>query len=237
MNRSIKIAFYLFICALTSYGAWKLSKSVWRKIHSGNSSTNVQIVELKKNHIVKQAWRDLRPLNLLIGDSHIEFGAWYQALNGEFSIRNCGIATARIQDVTDLLRRIPKGDFRYLIIHCGINNLGNNEKAESCLQAYDQLIDAALMLKPQKIAVISVMPVREKLLDGKGHKINLEVRKFNTMLKSLCFERGCDFHDITQLVASEKGSLKGSFTDDGLHLNAHGYNAIYPEISNILRGK
>lgn len=223
------------LIVLASYGAIHAAKRAWQRIPMIKAEKWRDSLEAKKTILASQSWKDSRPLYLFVGDSHIEFGNWYPAFQGEFSVRNCGMATASIEDVADLLQKIRTTNIQCLVIHCGINNIGKNETAEACLQHYQSLLDIAAKLNAKTIVIIPVMPVRERPFDSDSRNTNLTVKRFNRMLMTLCDERGYHFHDISQCIADENGGLKKEFTEDGLHLNQHGYNAIYPKICNILR--
>lgn len=223
------------LIALATYGTIDLARRTWREIPMMNAEKRGEELKAKKDCLASQAWTDPRPMNLLVGDSHIEFGNWYPAFHGEFAVRNCGMATARIQDVADLLGKLKTRNIQNLVIHCGINNIGNNETAEECLRHYESLLDSATKLNAKNIVVIPVMPVQERFFNTKSGDANLTVKKFNSLLMALCHERGYHFHSISHRIADEKNGLKKEFTNDGLHLNNRGYNAIYPEICEILR--
>lgn len=233
--KSLKITALLILALLAFYGSMHAVRQTWQRLPWVKAGEWNATFLAKKNRLSSQTWLDTRPLNVLVGDSHIEYGNWYSAMQGEFSVMNCGMATARIQDVTELLQNFTEKKIKTLIIHCGINNIGNQETAEVCLAQYQKLLDAAARLNPQKIVIIPVIPVRERPLDSISTKTNITVKRFNSMLKVLCDERGFILHDIAHRVTCENAGLKEKYTDDGLHLNKSGYTQIYPEICNILR--
>ena len=87
----------------------------------------------KQSEIASIKWEDLRPLTIMVGDSHIELGSWYELFDGANSIRNCGMSMATIKDVTCLVTSIPDHNPQRLILMCGINNLTHQDDVDSCV--------------------------------------------------------------------------------------------------------
>ena len=180
-------------------------------------------------------WKDTRPLIIMAGDSQIERGDWYQLLGGSFAVRNCGLSRAKISDVTELVSAIADRNPKEVVLMCGINNLGSHDSVESCAKDYDELVQRVQSaLKPNKILVLSVMPVEESSVDKKSHQVNSQVASFNHELESICKRHQAEFLDITSSVANESGALSPTFTLDGLHLNLAGYYRIAAALSNVL---
>ncbi len=219
---------------LASYGAIHAAKRLWMRISSTQTRTWNIIIEQRKNEFSAQSWLDPRPLNVLAGDSHVEFGNWYQDCHGEFAIRNCGLASAGIENVADLLSALKEPRIENLLLLCGINNLGREETLSQCLDKYAHLLDQARALAPQKIIAVSVMPLRQSFADSRSREINARVREFNTLLKVLCGQRGILYLDVTAILADTNGGLIEKFTEDGLHLNPKGYARITPKICKAL---
>lgn len=219
---------------LAGYGARHAAKRLWLQIPFTQTRAWNTIIEQRKNEFSAQPWRDSHPLNVLAGDSHIEFGNWYQDCQGAFAIRNCGLASAGIENVADLLTALKEPRIETLLLLCGINNLGRDETPSQCLEKYENLLDQARALAPQKIIAVSVMPLRQSFADPRSREINARVRGFNTLLKALCEQRSILYLDVTAILTDANGGLIEKFTEDGLHLNPKGYARITPEICKVL---
>lgn len=224
------------LLALSIYGA----RHAYRRFHSGmpliqNANRNQALAE-RKLLISSQRWLDSRPLVIFAGDSHIEFGNWYQWFRGKHALRNCGMATARIEDVTELVGSIREPTINTLLLHCGVNNLGRDELPDDCLEYYSRLLDQAEALDPERIIVVAVMPVRQSPVDLKTLECNRRIHQFNILLKDLCRSRNIPLLDLGPTVEDASGGLKAEFTDDGLHLNSLGYSSVTPLIADGLSG-
>lgn len=186
----------------------------------------------KQSEIASIKWEDLRPLTIMVGDSHIELGSWYELFDGANSIRNCGMSMATIKDVTCLVTSIPDHNPQRLILMCGINNLTHQDDVDSCVRDYEQLIKTVTdSHHPQQIVVMGVMPVRESLIGEETQKINVAVTRLNAALEKLCDREGCLYLNANKNLTDAKGGLDYSLTIDGLHLNRKGYKLLADEIS------
>ena len=186
----------------------------------------------KQSEIASIKWEDQRPLTIMVGDSHIELGSWYELFDGANSIRNCGMSMATIKDVTCLVTSIPDHNPQRLVLMCGINNLTHQEDVDSCVRDYERLIKTVTdSHHPQQIVVMGVMPVRENLIGEETQKINVAVTRLNVALEKLCDREGCLYLNANKNLTDAKGGLDYSLTIDGLHLNRKGYKLLADEIS------
>ncbi len=145
-----------------------------------------QTLAEKKKHLASR-WQDQRPLIILAGDSQIEYGEWYNLFAGARAVRNCGLSRAKIADVTQLVLAMGDSHPQTVVTMCGINNLGADENPNNCLRTYGELLEAIhTHLQPKSVLVLSVMPVRETVVDRASHKLNMVVRQFNIGLKACC---------------------------------------------------
>jgi lysophospholipase L1-like esterase len=232
--RLLAVTLSLILLGLALYGATRAYKRLWFRIpFVQNENWNTALAG-RKLLISSQLWLDTRPLVIFAGDSHIESGDWYQWLQGARAVRNCGMATARIEHVTELVASLREPKIDTFLLHCGINNLGRGDSPADCLVHYTRLLDQAAALNPGHIIVVAVMPLRQSPVDPKSKEVNARVREFNTLLAELCQSRGIALLDLKEIIADTNGGLKDEFTNDGLHLNLRGYATITPRIFDIL---
>ena len=188
-----------------------------------------------KKAALASRWQDQRPLIILAGDSQIEFGDWYDLFTGAFAVRNCGLSRAQIADVTWLVPAIGDPHPQTVVLMCGINNLGGGKKITTCLRDFEALLDAVHShLHPQSILVLSVMPVRETVVDHTSHKLNVSVKQFNVGLEACCQQHQSLFLDVNPAVTAANGGLAAELTIDGLHLNPAGYRRLAGIIASQL---
>ena len=181
----------------------------------------------EKKRELSSKWQDQRPLIILAGDSQIEFRNWYDLFAGGWAVRNCGLARAKIADVTQLVSAIGDQRPKMVVLMCGINNLSAGETREACLRDFTELLAAVRShLQPESILVLSVMPLRETVVDRASHQFNLNVNQFNIELETSCRQQQVLFLNVNSAVTDTNGRLAGELTVDGLHLNAEGYRRL-----------
>ena len=196
------------------------------KLPSTQRSNWNQVLESRKAELAAP-WKDSRPLNIFAGDSHIEFGNWYELFGGACAVRNCGLACATIQDVTGLVTAVPDRNPETVVLMCGNNNIARKDSVQFCADNYEKLLLATrTFLKPRKIIVLSVMPVRQSPADPNGREMNVRLFALNEHLKELCQLHNAVFVNVNDAVADAGGGLSDELTDDGLHLNKKGYKKI-----------
>jgi lysophospholipase L1-like esterase len=197
--------------------------SHWPTVQSENWKQTM----VEKQRELSAKWRDQRPLIILAGDSQIAFGNWYELFAGTWAVRNCGLARAKIADVTQLVSAIGDEHPKMVVLMCGINNLGASDSHDACLRDFEALIETVRShLQPESIMVLSVMPVRESVVDHAGHQFNLNVNQFNLKLEAGCRQHQVLFLNVNSAVTDANGGLAGELTVDGLHLNPEGYRRL-----------
>lgn len=222
---------------LAGFGAKHLVKRYIQQMPADQSANYQEAFEAKKADLRTKQWQDSRPLIILAGDSHIEMGNWYDAFRGALAIRNSGLSRSKISDVTSLISEVSDKEIDIMLLHCGINDILNGSSPEECIEDYTKLLDQATALRPKRIIVMSVMPVRQSPVDGWSPDTNDKVRRFNSHLALLCSTREIEIIHPVKAVADDGGGLKEDFTFDGLHLNIRGYAAIEPLVFEALMSK
>jgi len=188
---------------------------------------NWQQTLMERQRELAVPWQDRRPLVLLAGDSHIEYGNWYALFAGGWAVRNCGLASATIADVTALVSAIGDPHPRMVVLMCGVNNLWTRPSIDVVINDYERLLNTVRShLHPESIIVLSIMPLRESRLDRASHEFNMHVAQFNVALKACCLQHQVMFLNVNPAVTDARGGLAEGFTVDGLHLNAAGYGRL-----------
>lgn len=175
-------------------------------------------------------WQDSRPLLIILGDSQVEMGDWYDLFQGRFSVRNGGLSQAKVNDVTRISEILSTSKASMVCILCGINDLGAGSSVKDTMESYSELLRrVSSRMGKDRIIVVSVMPVsRKRIADGSG-ELNGRVQSLNGGLRKYCVHKGIDFVDVTSAI-SRDGMLKEEMTVDGLHLNPGGYRKLAERI-------
>jgi len=191
-------------------------------------------IALKKENL-SQLWLDQRPLILVIGDSHVELGDWYDCFRGAYAMRNCGLSRAKIEEVESLATAIADRNPEAVVLICGFNNLASGDSIDSCMDRYQSLISTVQSkIHPHSIIALPVTPLRASFLDSKAASINKKIALFNLQLAGLCSRDQVNFADVTPALVDERGSLYPEMTIDGLHLNQQGYAQLATVLNRYL---
>lgn len=185
------------------------------------------VLEQKKSEFSAVHWADSRPLYIVAGDSHVEMGCWYDLFDGAYAIRNCGLSRATIADVNALVGALTTSNPKAVVLMCGVNDVLRGHPPEKCLADYEQLLQTTRSsLHPERIVVVSVMPVRQTLADKNSRDINGRILMLNSMLQDMCQRNGVIFAHVNDSIKDSSGGLAFECTSDGLHLNQNGYRKI-----------
>lgn len=201
----------------------------WFPLTSQNAKWE-QIVRTKTASLRDTPWQDERPLLLMLGDSQVEMGNWYDLFQGRFAVRNAGLSQAKIQDVTRLAEAIPRIRPAMALLFCGINDLGIGRTADDALKDYFQLLNQVCAdMAKERVMVISIMPVSDRRLADGSKDLNAKVQVLNSNLKIHCAKEGIAFVDVSPAISND-GTLRDDLTWDGLHLNPAGYHQLAARI-------
>ncbi len=225
---------WFFAAVLAGLILFRISNHFSLKLPSVQHDIWTRILAGKKNEFTSQ-WRDARPLIIMAGDSQVEGGDWYGLFAGAFAIRNCGLSQARINDVKELVSVIADHDPKMVVLMCGVNNLSRKDAVSACINDYEQLLSTLnSSLRPQRILVMSVMPVRETVFDRASHELNRQIVVFNSQLEALCHRHKAEFVNVNPAVMDDHGGLAANLTVDGLHLNREGYKRLVGVLAPLL---
>ena len=93
---------WLLAVLLSCWAAPRIYHRLLSRLPAGQSK-NWSLALAEKKRELSTRWQDQRPLILFAGDSQVEFGHWYELFAGACAVRNCGLAGAKIADVTQLV--------------------------------------------------------------------------------------------------------------------------------------
>lgn len=120
-----------------------------------------------------------------------------------------------------------------MVLSFGLNGIaGFIGNKKQYIGNYERLIDAIKKVSPDtKFIIQSVYPVTENadpwnFLKTQG-EINADIRVLNTWLDEFAGSRDdVAFADTASVVTGDDGYLIDSFSNDGIHLTAEGYNEV-----------
>lgn len=162
---------------------------------------------------------------MFVGDSITDIGEWNELLNTDI-ILNRGISSDNTFGVLHRLDDIAIRKPLKVFIMVGINDISNNVPDSIVIRNYRRIIDRIARNSPgSRIYVQSILPTNNEFTEFQRHQNkDKHIRKINEALKKDA-ERGLfTFIDLYPLFLNPEGKLDRLYTNDGLHLNAEGYN-------------
>ena len=127
-----------------------------------------------------------------------------------------------------------------LFLMIGTNDLGEGEPPESIATRIREICQTVQERLPETaVVLLSIYPVNRNAepdlpFPVVGHRTNEAIVKINQLLVQIASELNLVYANIHDLLTNEQGRLETSYTYDGLHLNARGYEVVKTDIQSRL---
>lgn len=172
---------------------------------------------------------------IFLGNS-ITAGIEWSELLGRSDVRNRGISGDISFGVLERLTEVTEGKPAKVFILIGINDISRNIPDSMILRNYQLMIHRIKAESPQtKIYFQTLLPVNNEFTQFKNHYNKDEHILFvNEELRKLAAAEKITLIDLYPHFLNADKKLDSKYTQDGLHLNAAGYQ-VWKEI--LLKGK
>ncbi len=132
-------------------------------------------------------------------------------------------------DKRGVLKRLDESVFNcsptHIFLLIGINDMGQGHSPDQVEAGYRELLQRIRERLPKvAIHLESLLPCRDRFA-----KHNANVLEVNRRIQALATEFNCDYIDLHNKFADDKGELRDEFTNDGLHITEPAYR-IWAEI-------
>lgn len=168
---------------------------------------------------------------VFLGNSITDGGEWTE-LFGDSRMKNRGISGDVVPGVMDRLGSVTDGKPLKIFLLIGINDVAAGRSTEKIASDYEKLVKAIRERSPEtRLYLQSVMPIDMR----QGIWKRLEGREgmlpgLNERIKAIAESNGATYIDLWPALADEKGRLRKEYSNDGLHLLGHGYQAWVAEV-------
>jgi len=126
---------------------------------------------------------------------------------------------------------------RKIFINIGTNDLNNpTEPLEDMIARYDQiLMEIKKRLPDAVIYLMAYYPVNyeaasEDLKPCLRIRTNEKINSANELVAKLAQKHGHKFINVNAPLTDKQGRLKAEYTLEGMHINHHGYRAIFDDV-------
>ena len=178
------------------------------RVQNGNLSRG-QIV------FVGDSITDLYPLDTYYSD--LDLATYNRGISGDFTQ---GVLDRLAVSVTDLA---PSK----IVLMIGTNDIDWGEPVDVIAERYEKILAGMRQALPEaEIYCMSVIPQNddiEKYSTLKVAETTPRIHDLNTRITALSAEYGATYLDLYSRLANENDRLIYEYSDDGLHLNARGF--------------
>ena len=198
--------------------------------HNKVTSFGVQNANLSSGQIVfiGDSITDLYPLDSYYGDL-------------DRACYNRGIGGDTTQGVIDRLKvSIFDVNPSTIVLMIGTNDIDGGIPNDKIIENYKIILSEINRNQPMvELYFVSVIPQNKDLegyTDLDVDKNNKTILMINEEIQKLCNEFGCTYIDLHSSLLDDNGYLRKEFSDDGIHLNANGFevwtNLLKPYLNN-----
>lgn len=166
---------------------------------------------------------------IFLGDSHMEQCEWHEVFP-EFQSVNRGIGGESTEGMLGRLPLLPSGDSSKLVfLQIGINDLLGGRKPTDVLQSYQRILD---QITAKQYSLIPTLVFYVRYLPD----VNPAVTELNNLIREELQKRGIQYIDLSPDV-SENETLLPTYSADGVHLSASGYQKWIEKMRPFVRMK
>ena len=161
---------------------------------------------------------------VFLGNSLTEYTDWNELLQLP-EVRNRGISGDTSFGILERLDEVTEGKPAKIFLLVGINDISRNVPASLILKNHQKIISRIKKETPgTRIYLQTLLPVNNEFSRYKNHYNKDEViKKVNDGLRELARKEEITLVDLHPHFLNEKKKLDKEFTEEGLHLNAKGY--------------
>lgn len=185
----------------------------------------------------RQSQLDLLPIPggavVLLGDSHLAYGAWDEWLPG-LTVVNRGVPGAAIVHVSAFAKTLSLDDAAAVVLQVGTNDL-LFEDARQTLLAYRTLVRELRVAAPGARLIVCTLPGVNNEVRWTGLAPE-DVAEVNDGLRVLAKAEGLGLVDVADAFDATGGVLPEHLTDDGVHLRGEGYQVWVRRMRPLLTG-
>jgi lysophospholipase L1-like esterase len=203
------------------------------------NSVQTQTINAQKSHqerrkelfeVLPKKHREI----IMLGDALIEEGNWSELLKNP-KVRNRGVRGDKTIDILKRLRDITEAQPTQIYLYVGSEDLAINRNPVEIMQDYEKILTEIKLNAPgTQVWVQSLLPVN--FVKGERLRDNTSIQKLNQKLEALCARFGAKYLNLyATFLLNEQ--LNDQYTNDGLHLNAKGYQLWAKTITQMLPNK
>lgn len=177
----------------------------------------------RKSHFEQQP--DRPGSIVFLGDSHVEQAEWHELFGDDPPVLNRGISGDYTAAVLDRLPEVLRHKPRKIFLWVGVNDLIFGKTAADVEPYYRQLVQKIRSDSPDtELFLLNLMPVNNNT--RRSGTNNEAITAMNRSIEQIAHDFTLPYIDLNALMRDGDGNLATKFSEDGMHLNGHGYQAV-----------
>ncbi|TBW27102.1 GDSL-type esterase/lipase family protein [Gramella sp. KN1008] len=212
MKHCIFLSFFFLFCFISNNAQEKEFDTTYRP-------TNYAL-KVEKFRSFPNSKEDI----IFLGNSITEYIHWNELLQLP-QARNRGISGDTTFGILERLDEVTEGQPAKIFLLIGINDISRNFPDKLILRNYRKIIERIKTDSPEtEIYVQTILPVNNTFTKYKNHYNKDEhILHINKELKLLAEEYNLNLIDLHPYFLDDTKRLDSAYTEEGLHLNAAGY--------------
>jgi len=161
---------------------------------------------------------------IFLGNSITDIGEWAEIWQNK-NVKNRGISGDNTFGVLARLDEVTSSQPDKIFIMIGINDLAQGTPDSVIITNYEAILAYIQSASPlTKIYVQSILPTNADFTEFSRHQNkDTHIQYINTSLQKICAGKGLVYIDLYSRFVDSEGKLNKKYTNDGLHINGHGY--------------
>lgn len=166
-----------------------------------------------------------KPSIVFLGDSITDFGNWDEIVDDDtVNVYNRGISGDTALGVQRRLPAIAKLHPAKVFVLIGINNLASAQTLDVAIDDYKAMVGEIQRTLPEsEIYLQSILPINNTVYINEHITDNKEIVRYNKAIRQITADHGYTYINLYDSFTDENGKLNLSYSYDGCHLNAYGY--------------
>jgi len=171
---------------------------------------------------------------IFIGDSLTEWGNWDE-LFPDLTIINLGIAGIKTAEILKNIEQIKDYNPAMIFLMMGINDLGENKMISEIADNYWETVRKLIKkFENTELYILSILPVDNSRWTNRGLNTS-NIKSVNEIIEEITNYYKAQFINLHPYFDDGNGVLNPALTQDGLHLNKHGYMLWKKQIEPYIR--
>lgn len=162
---------------------------------------------------------------IFLGDSQVQQAEWHELFGDNPAVLNRGISGDYIAGIQERLPEILRHKPRKIFLWVGVNDLIFGKTPAAIEAQYRMLVQEIRSGTPEtELYLLNLLPVNNQT--RRSGTNNNDIAALNRSIEKVARDFALPYIDLNTLMRDANGNLSTKYSQDGIHLNGHGYLAV-----------